>query len=66
MLRKSSLVPDCHRHMRFALMALALFLMSLGATSSLAQTDTGNITGTVTDTTGAVIPERQCFGHQYG
>jgi len=56
MLKKSSLVPNCHRHMRFTLMALALFLVSLGATSLFAQTDTGNIAGTVTDTTGAVIP----------
>ena len=56
MLRNSQLVPDRHRHMRFALMALALFLMSLGAPGLFAQTDTGNIAGTVTDATGAVIP----------
>jgi hypothetical protein len=56
MLRKSSLVPDRHLRMRFTLAVFALFLMSLGAPSLFAQTDTGNIAGTVTDTTGAVIP----------
>ena len=56
MLRKSSLIPNGHRRMRFTLVAFALFLLSLGASGLFAQTDTGNIAGTVTDATGAVIP----------
>ncbi len=57
MLRKSSFVPKRHRRMRFTLMAFALFLISLGAHGVFAQTDTGIIAGTVTDATGAVIPD---------
>jgi hypothetical protein len=56
MFKRSSLAPIRHRRMRFMLMAFALFLMSLGAPSLFAQTDTGSIAGTVADTTGAVIP----------
>ena len=52
--------------MRFTLMALAMFLLSLGAPGLFAQTDTGNIAGTVTDPTGAVIPGANVIGHQYG
>src|SRR5208337_142832 len=55
MSRKSS-IPNRHSHIRVARLALALFLIFLGAPSLFAQTDTGNISGTVTDPTGAVIP----------
>ncbi len=36
--------------------SLAAALLLLGSSSALAQVDTGTILGTVTDTTGAVIP----------
>jgi hypothetical protein len=42
--------------MHLTLMALALLLMSLGASSLFAQSDTGSVTGTVTDASGAVVP----------
>ena len=42
------------RHVRTTL--LALFLTASAATSALAQKTTGDITGTVTDSTGAVLP----------
>ena len=38
-------------------MALAALLFCLALPSLFAQTDTGNIVGTVTDATGAVIPD---------
>ena len=56
MFKRSSLLPIRHRRLRFTLMAFALSLMSLAAPSLFAQTDTGNIAGTVADATGAVIP----------
>ena len=56
MLKRSSLVPKRNRVIRFTLLAFVLFLMSLGGPGLFAQSDTGNIAGTVMDTTGAVIP----------
>ncbi|MGA2340072.1 MAG: carboxypeptidase regulatory-like domain-containing protein, partial [Terracidiphilus sp.] len=56
MLNRSSLLPNRHRPMHLTLMALALLLMSLGASSLFAQSDTGSVTGTVTDASGAVVP----------
>jgi len=56
MFKRSRIEPCRPRIVRLALMALALLLMPLSASTLLAQSDTGNIAGTVTDATGAVIP----------
>ncbi len=56
MLNQSSLMFDFSRRIRLSLLVLALLLMPAGASRLWAQSDTGNIAGTVTDTTGAVIP----------
>ncbi|MGA3011258.1 MAG: carboxypeptidase regulatory-like domain-containing protein [Terracidiphilus sp.] len=49
-------LPSRQRRFGMTLMALAALLFCLALPSLFAQTDTGNIVGTVTDATGAVIP----------
>ena len=51
---QSSFAPH-RRRQPFILAALAAFLIAFAAPSSFAQSDTGSIKGTVTDSTGAVI-----------
>ncbi len=50
----SSTKNDCKNWFTLSVLALSLFF--LGGTTLLAQTDTGSISGTVTDPSGAVVP----------
>jgi len=55
MFKRNTLLSGRQYRSRFALMALAVLLSCLMLPDLFAQTDTGSIVGTVTDTTGAVI-----------
>ena len=55
MFRRINLLSNGRRRFRMLFMAFAVMLTCLTAHRLLAQADTGSITGTVTDSTGAVI-----------
>ena len=55
MFRRINLLSNGRRRFRMLFMAFAVMLTCLTAHRLLAQADTGSITGTVTDPTGAVI-----------
>jgi hypothetical protein len=56
MFKKTTLLPNGQRRFGLWLMAFAVLLSCLMPPRLSAQSDTGNIAGTVTDTTGAAIP----------
>ncbi len=57
MLKKASFMPKLQRPVRLIVTALAVLVIAFGLPVLMAQSDTGSITGTVTDSTGAVIPD---------
>ncbi|MGP8253296.1 MAG: carboxypeptidase-like regulatory domain-containing protein, partial [Terracidiphilus sp.] len=56
MLNRISLKPAGRNRFRAAWLAIAALMLFAAGPRLFAQTDTGSITGTVTDPTGAVIP----------
>lgn len=56
MFKRMTMIPSRQRRFRLLFTAFAVLLSCLMLPNLFAQTDTGNIVGTVTDSTGAIIP----------
>ncbi len=57
MSKAASIMAGLERPARWILMTLAILVITLATPALIAQSDTGSIFGTVTDTTGAALPD---------